>query len=67
MISARLIAQISQRLKFVRYQVHPEIRKVSPRASALEWSRYELIVDFRHLSRCISETVQDMTRVAIEH
>jgi len=25
------------------------------------------IVDFRHLSRCISETVQDRVQVAIDH
>ena len=28
---------------------------------------YEKIVDFRHLSRRISETVQDMVQVAIDH
>ena len=48
------------------YQVHPEIRKGSPRSIYETWVGYQLEI-FRRLSHCISETVQDETRVAIDH
>jgi len=47
--------------------VHPKIRRGSPRARA--WTRvaWVRIGDFRPISRRISETVQDTTKVTIDH
>jgi len=44
---------------------HSEIRKGSPRARALNESGVEKIRNFQPISRRISETVQDMTKVTI--
>jgi len=46
---------------------HPEILRGSPRAGALNEGGVGKIGDFRPLSRHISETVQDSTKVAIDH
>ena len=46
---------------------HPEILRGSPRAGALNEGGVGKMGDFRILSRHISETVQDGTKVAIDH
>ena len=46
---------------------HPEILRGSPRAGALNEGGVGKIGDFRSLSCHISETVQDRTKVAINH
>ena len=46
---------------------HPEIRKGSPRARALNESGVGKIGNFQPISRRISETVQDRTKVTINH
>jgi len=46
-------------------KVHPEIRKGSPRARALNESGVGKIRNFQPTSRRISETVQDRTKVTI--
>jgi len=44
-------------------KVHPEIQKVSSRARALNESGIGKIRSFRPISRRVSETVQDNTKV----
>jgi len=46
---------------------HPEILRGSPRAGALKEGGVGKIGDFQTLSRHISETVQDRTKVVIDH
>ena len=46
-------------------KVHPEIRKGSPRARAINESGVGKIHNFQPISRHISETVQDRTKVTI--
>jgi len=46
---------------------HPEILRGSPRAGAFNEGGVGEIGDFRTLSCHISETVQDRTKVAIDH
>ena len=51
-------------------KVHPKIRRGSPRARALNEGgvgNWVLIGDFRPISRRISETVRDTTKVTINH
>jgi len=52
-------------IDFAEYQFHPEIRKASPRATALHDSELGTIGDFRLLSHRVSETVKDRTKVAL--
>ena len=46
-------------------KIHPEIRQGSPRARALNESGVGKIDNFQPISRRISETVHDMTKVTI--
>jgi len=46
---------------------HPKIRRGSPRARALNEGGWVRIGDFRPISRRISETVRDTTKVTIDH
>ena len=60
------------RQKLITFQVfeskfHPEILRDSPRAGALNGGGVDKIGDFRTLSRHISDTVQDRTKVVIDH
>jgi len=50
-----------------REQVSSRFSEGSPRAGALNEGGVGKIGDFRHLSRRISETVQDRSTVAIDH
>jgi len=50
-----------------REQFYPEIMRGSPKAGALNEGGLGKIGDFRNLSRHISETVQDRTKVDIDH
>ena len=50
-----------------REQFHPEILRGSTGAVAFKEGGVGKIGDFRTLSRHISETVQDRTKVAIDH
>jgi len=52
---------------FFESKFHPEILRCFPRAGALNEGGAGKIGDFRSLSRHISETVQDRTKVAIDH
>jgi len=51
----------------LRGKFHPEILRGSPRVGALNEGGVGKIGDFRTLSPHISETVQDTTKVAIDH
>jgi len=48
-------------------KLHPKILRGSPRTGALNEGGVGKIGDFRPLSRRISETVQNRTKVAIDH
>jgi len=61
--SRSLHRRIPQGLVFGK-KIHPEIRN-SPRATALNESGIEKIRHFHSITRRISETVQDGTKVAI--
>jgi len=63
--SRNLNRQIAQGLEFTGKKVHPEIRKGSHRARALNESGVGKIRNFQPISRRISETVQDKTKVTI--
>ena len=52
---------------FWGYHDHPKIRRGSPRARALNEGGWVRIGDFRPISRRISETVRDTTKVTINH
>ena len=52
---------------FLQGKFHPEILRGSPRAGALNEGGVGKIGDFRTLSRHISETAQDRTKVAIDY
>jgi len=52
---------------FFESKFHPKILRGSPRAGALNQGGVGKIGDFRPLSRHISETVQDRTKVVIDH
>jgi len=54
-----------QRTLVFGIKIHPEIRKGSPRARALNESGVGKIRYFQPISRGISETVQDRTKVTI--
>jgi len=53
--------------QFFESKYRPEILRGSPRAGALNEGGVGKIGDLRTLSRHISETVQDRTKVAINH
>jgi len=57
----------SPRTLVFRINIHPEIRKGSPRARALNESGVGKIRNFQPISHRISETVQDRTKVTINH
>jgi len=55
----------SRRDLILAYKVNPEIRKGSPQARALNESGVGKTRNFRPISCCTSETVQDSTKVTI--
>ena len=57
----------SARTRFRDKKVQPEIRKGSPRAMALNETGVGKIRNFQPITRRISETVQDGTKVTINH
>jgi len=63
--SRNLHGQIAQGLQFSGQKVHPEIRKGSPRVRALNEKGVGKIRNFQPVSRRISQTVQDRTKVTI--
>ena len=58
---------VAPSLKCLLGKFHPEIRKDSPRARALNESGVGKIRNFQPITHHISETVQDRTKVTINH
>ena len=65
--SSKIISRLISPTFSVFTPCRPHHHGSNPKGTPLNFSRVGKIVDFQHLSRRISETVQDGLQVAIDH